>query len=204
MEALCDDPQVDTVYIATPNQFHTAHALLSLERGKHALVEKPMVLTLEDADRLIETAARHKVQLMVNVKHSFEPRIRQIREMVETGEPGRLRMLHFWYYSDWLYRPRPSEKLDPSLGDGVTWRQGPHQFDIIRTIDVEIVTTPAPTGFGYAVAFSFASSYCCATHPGFWTTPIPSGSYSISTLLPLESRHPRGWYTSSIMLPSGS
>src|SRR2546425_9876005 len=34
-EALCADPQVDVVYIATPNQFHTAHALLALERGKH-------------------------------------------------------------------------------------------------------------------------------------------------------------------------
>ena len=43
-EVLCEDPQVDAVYIATPNQFHTAHALLALERGKHVLVEKPMTL----------------------------------------------------------------------------------------------------------------------------------------------------------------
>jgi phthalate 4,5-cis-dihydrodiol dehydrogenase len=133
-EALCDDAQVDAVYVATPNQFHTAHALLALERGKHVLVEKPMTLTLKEADLLIDTAARHNVQLLVNVKHSFEPRIRQLRMLVESGELGRLRMLHFWYYSDWLYRPRTSEELDPSLGGGVTWRQGPHQFDIIRTI----------------------------------------------------------------------
>jgi phthalate 4,5-cis-dihydrodiol dehydrogenase len=133
-EALCASPQVDVVYIATPNQFHTAHALLALERGKHVLVEKPMTLTLDEADVMIEAAARHGVQLLVNVKHSFDPHIRKIRDIVESGELGQLRMLHYWYFSDWLYRPRTAEELDPSLGGGVTWRQGPHQFDILRTI----------------------------------------------------------------------
>jgi phthalate 4,5-cis-dihydrodiol dehydrogenase len=43
-------------------------------------------------------------------------------------------MLHYWYYADWLYRPRTAEELNPSLGGGVTWRKGPHQFDILRTL----------------------------------------------------------------------
>jgi phthalate 4,5-cis-dihydrodiol dehydrogenase len=134
VEALCDNPRVDVVYIATPNQFHVEHALIALEKGKHVLVEKPMTLTLDDADTMIQTAERHGVQLMVNVKHSFDPHIRQIREIVRSGELGRLRMLHYWYFADWLYRPRTAEELNPSLGGGVTWRQGPHQFDILRTI----------------------------------------------------------------------
>jgi phthalate 4,5-cis-dihydrodiol dehydrogenase len=133
-EALCDNPHVDVVYIATPNQFHVEHALMALEKGKHVLVEKPMTLTLDDADVMIQTAKRHDVQLMVNVKHSFDPHIRQIRAIVQSGELGRLRMLHYWYFADWLYRPRTAEELNPSLGGGVTWRQGPHQFDILRTI----------------------------------------------------------------------
>nr|MDQ3831137.1 Gfo/Idh/MocA family oxidoreductase [Candidatus Tectomicrobia bacterium] len=133
-EALCDNPRVDVVYIATPNQFHTEHTLIALEKGKHVLVEKPMTLTLADADVMIQAAERQGVQLMVNVKHSFDPHIRKIREIVQSGELGRLRMLHYWYFADWLYRPRTAEELNPSLGGGVTWRQGPHQFDILRTI----------------------------------------------------------------------
>jgi phthalate 4,5-cis-dihydrodiol dehydrogenase len=133
-EALCADPHVDVVYIATPNQFHLDHALIALEQGKHVLVEKPMTLSVDDADAMIEAATRHGLQLMVNVKHSFDPHIRQIMEIVQRGELGRLRMLHYWYFADWLYRPRTAEELDPSLGGGVTWRQGPHQFDILRTI----------------------------------------------------------------------
>ena len=115
-EDLCAHPQVDVVYIATPNQYHTAHALLALEQGKHVLVEKPMTLTLEDADVMIAAAARHGVQLLVNVKHSFDPYIVKIREIVQRGELGQLRMLHYWYFSDWLYRPRTAEELNPSLG----------------------------------------------------------------------------------------
>ena len=131
---LCANPRVDLVYIATPNQFHTEHVLAALDRGKHVLVEKPMTLTLEEAEILIHAADRNGVRLAVNVKHSFEPRIRRLRAMVESGELGRLLMLNYWQYSDWLYRSRTREELDPLLGGGVTWRQGPHQFDIIRTI----------------------------------------------------------------------
>ena len=75
-----------------------------------------MTLTLDDADVMIQTAKGHDVQLMVNVKHSFDPHIRQIREIVQSGELGRLRMLHYWYFADWLYRPRTAEELNPSLG----------------------------------------------------------------------------------------
>ncbi|HEY7496371.1 MAG TPA: Gfo/Idh/MocA family oxidoreductase [Candidatus Tectomicrobia bacterium] len=146
-EELCQSAQVDVVYIATPNQFHTAHALLALEQGKHVLVEKPMTLTLADADVMIAAAERHGVQLLVNVKHSFDPYICKIRDIVESGELGQLRMLHYWYFSDWLYRPRTAEELNPSLGGGVTWRQGPHQFDIVRTIaGGEVRSVRAMTG----------------------------------------------------------
>ena len=133
-EALCQSPDVDVVYIATPNQFHTEHALIALENKKHVYMEKPMTLTLEDAEIMIKTAERNGLQLAVNVKHSFEPRVRKIREMVVSGELGKLRMINYWYFNDWLYSPRTTEELTPELGGGVPWRQGPHQFDIIRTI----------------------------------------------------------------------
>jgi len=133
-EAICQSPNVDVVYIATPNQFHTEHALTAIENKKHVYMEKPMTLTLEEADVMIQAAERNGVQLAVNVKHSYEPRVRKIREMVVSEELGKLRMLNYWYYNDWLYSPRTAEELTPELGGGVPWRQGPHQFDILRTI----------------------------------------------------------------------
>jgi phthalate 4,5-cis-dihydrodiol dehydrogenase len=144
-EAICRSSSVDVVYIATPNQFHSEHALIALENKKHVYMEKPMTLTLEEADVMIQAAERNGMQLAVNVKHSFEPRIRKIREMVVSEELGKLRMLNYWYFNDWLYSPRTAEELTPELGGGVPWRQGPHQFDILRTIAGGLVRTVRAT-----------------------------------------------------------
>ena len=123
-EGLCNSSDVDIIYIATPNQFHTEHVLMALNGGKHVLVEKPMTLNLEDADAMIEAADRNNLRLGVNVKHSCAPRVRKIRDIVRSGELGKLRMLNWWYYNDWLYSPRTVEELTPELGGGVPWRQG--------------------------------------------------------------------------------
>ena len=133
-EDLCKNPKVDLVYIATPNSLHTLHCELAMSHGKHVLIEKPMTVNVEEGVGLVESSKRNGVLLGVNVKHSFEPRVLRVREMVRTGEFGELRMINNWRYQDWLYRPRSTEERTPGPGGGILWRQGPHQFDIIRTI----------------------------------------------------------------------
>ncbi len=93
-----------------------------------------MTVALGDSDHMIETADRNGVLLGVNVKHSFEARVKKLRDFVRSGELGRFRMMNSWRYADWLYRPRTPEELTPEPGGGILWRQGPHQFDILRTI----------------------------------------------------------------------
>lgn len=134
IEDLCADPQVDAVYLATPTPMHPEHTELALAAGKHVICEKPMALTLEAADRIIAAADRASGHLLVGHSHSYDPPIVKIRELVTSGRLGNLRMLHNWYYNDWIYRPRLRDELDSSLGGGVTFRQGSHQFDIIRYI----------------------------------------------------------------------
>lgn len=52
VESLCAHGAVDLVYIGTPNHLHFAHARAALGRGKHVLIEKPMAVTLEDAEEI--------------------------------------------------------------------------------------------------------------------------------------------------------
>jgi phthalate 4,5-cis-dihydrodiol dehydrogenase len=132
--ALCADPAVDLVYIGTPNRLHAEHACIAFEHRKHVLIEKPMAVSLEEADKMIALAERNGVLLGVNVKHSFEPRIRKIREFAVKGTYGQLRMINCWRFGDWLYRPRTAAELTPQWGGGIVWRQAPHQVDILRTI----------------------------------------------------------------------
>jgi phthalate 4,5-cis-dihydrodiol dehydrogenase len=133
-EALTASPNVDAVFIATPTQYHTGHVVAALEAGKHVVTEKPIAISLDDADKMIAAAERADVVLMVGHSFSYETPIREIRNIVTSGELGPLKMIHNWYFTDWIYRPRNPEELDTTLGGGVTFRQGSHQFDLIRMI----------------------------------------------------------------------
>ena len=106
-EALCDDPDIDAVWIATPNTFHCPHVILAAERGKHVIVEKPMAISLAEAERMIEAAERHGVQLLCGGSRSSSAVVRTMREVVVSGELGRLRAMTTWSATDWMLRPRP-------------------------------------------------------------------------------------------------
>jgi phthalate 4,5-cis-dihydrodiol dehydrogenase len=60
--------------------------------------------------------------------------IRKMAGIAQSGEFGRVGMIHCWKYADWIYRPRTPDELDVRLGGGVVFRQGPHQLDIVRLI----------------------------------------------------------------------
>ncbi len=134
VQDLCTNDDVELVYIATPNRLHSEHTIAAFATGKHVLIEKPMTIEIPGSIAMIEAAEKAGVLLGVNVKHSFEPRVQKVREMVRTQEFGKLRLINSWRYVDWLYRPRTPEELTPEWGGGIVWRQAPHQLDIVRTI----------------------------------------------------------------------
>jgi len=70
--ALCADPDVEAVYIATPHQYHREHVELAAAHGKHVLVEKPMALSLADCQAMIAAMRRAGCWLMVGHSHSFD------------------------------------------------------------------------------------------------------------------------------------
>src|SRR5579863_1328149 len=134
ISALCADPAVEVVYIATPHQFHAPHAILAAEHGKHIILEKPMALTLADCDAIIAAVARHNVHLIVGHTHAFDPAIRIMRLIIASGALGRIGMIHSFNYTNFLYRPRRPEELDTALGGGILFNQVPHQIDIARLL----------------------------------------------------------------------
>ena len=147
VEEMCANADIDAVYIATPTQLHVEHALSAIQQGKHLLLEKPMATTLDDAETIIQAAEAKGLRLVVCSPHSLAPPTQAILAMLKRGELGQLRMVHSWFYSDWLYRPRTAEELnpDPELGGGVVFRQGPHQFDMLRTICGGVVESVSAT-----------------------------------------------------------
>ena len=91
---MLDNPGIDAIAIATPVSTHFDLALQALKAGKHVLVEKPFTATAEQARILIEEADRRKLTLMVDHTFLFTPAVRKIKELVQSGDLGRL------YYYD--------------------------------------------------------------------------------------------------------
>lgn len=133
VEKMCKSRNVDAVWIATPNEFHEEHTVTAAKHGKHVILEKPMALFLEECDRMIETAKKNRVQLLMHSKVN-EPPVAKMREVVVSGRLGRVIQINTWNYKGWLNSARLPSEMDTSKGGGVLYRQGPHQIDIVRCI----------------------------------------------------------------------
>jgi phthalate 4,5-cis-dihydrodiol dehydrogenase len=134
VQELCAEPAVEAIYIATPHQFHAEHARLAFAAGKHALVEKPMALTLAECRAMVDAARAAGRHLIIGHSHSFDAPIRRTRELITSGAYGRLRMITALNFTDFLYRPRRPEELDTSRGGGAVYNQAAHHVDIVRLL----------------------------------------------------------------------
>jgi phthalate 4,5-cis-dihydrodiol dehydrogenase len=140
VEALCESPDVDAVYVLTPNRWHARHAILAAEAGKQVIADKPMALTLSDCDAMLAAAEHHGVRLLVGHSQGLDGPIVKMANLIVSGELGKLLTVNTWFFSDWLYRPRGQEEFE-SPEEGLVLRQGPPQVDIVRMLGGGLVQT---------------------------------------------------------------
>ena len=134
VEELCADPDVEAIYIATPHQMHVDHVLAAARAGKHILVEKPLAVSMEDAEVMVSAAKEAGVHLIVGPSHSFDPPVELATQLISSGKFGQLRMIQAFNYTDFLYRPRRPEELRTEEGGGVLFSQAIHQIDVVRRL----------------------------------------------------------------------
>ena len=133
-EGLCADPDVDAVWVSTPNNFHSPHAILAANAGKHVVSEKPMALNMKEAEAMVDAAAKNGVKLLCGHTLAFSPPVMAMRRIINSGELGPLKALNNWAFTDWMLQARQPEELDEAVGGGVLYRQGPHQLDTARLL----------------------------------------------------------------------
>jgi predicted dehydrogenase len=110
LEALLADPDVDMIDLCLPSYLHRDLAVRAMEAGKHVLVEKPIALSVEDADAMLAASGRTGRLLMVAQVLRFWPEFALIKELMESGEHGALLGAHFkrvismprWSTDDWF------------------------------------------------------------------------------------------------------
>lgn len=133
-DELLADPTVDAVCICTPSGQHAEQAIAAASSGKHVLVEKPMALTLADADAMIAACRENGVQLGVCLQRRAEPLFRRVHDAIHGGDLGEttlgvvtmpyLRDEPYYAQADW----RGTWAMD---GGGVLMNQGIHIIDLL-------------------------------------------------------------------------
>ena len=81
---------IDVVSVVTPNYTHYQIAMEAIKAGKHVMLEKPMALTLEEAQSLVIAAEKNAVKLGVNFCCRYTPRFAEIKRLVDGGDAGRI------------------------------------------------------------------------------------------------------------------
>jgi predicted dehydrogenase len=101
-EALLADPNVDVIYIPLPNHLHAEWTIAAARAGKHVLCEKPLALTVADAQRMVDACADAGVRLMEAFMYRHHPSWVAAMEVVAAGRLGSLRAVQSWfsYYND--------------------------------------------------------------------------------------------------------
>ena len=125
---------IDAVSICTESGHHAVHALYCLNAGKHVLVEKPMALSLNDADKMIKLSHEKNLKLGVCHQNRFNPPIQKLRRAIEEGRFGRIingtaRVL--WNRNDDYYRQAPWRGTK-ALDGGTLMNQCIHNIDLLQ------------------------------------------------------------------------
>jgi UDP-N-acetyl-2-amino-2-deoxyglucuronate dehydrogenase len=147
LEATLASVECDIVAIATPSGLHPAHGIVAANAGKHVVSEKPMAISLEGADALIEACDSNGVKLFVVKQNRLNPAIQLVKRAVEKGRFGRIHSANCTVR--WA---RPQEYYDQApwrgtweMDGGAFMNQASHYVDLIQWLAGPVASVTAMT-----------------------------------------------------------
>ncbi|MFH1904677.1 MAG: Gfo/Idh/MocA family oxidoreductase [bacterium] len=148
-ERMLERDDIDVVNICTPSGLHMESALKAAEKGKHLIVEKPLDITLEKCDRIIDACRKNNLKLCVIFPTRFKPAIVKTKEAIEQGRFGKIvlvdgtlkcfRSQEYYDSGQW----RGTWELD---GGGALMNQSIHTIDALYYLTGDVSSINAYTG----------------------------------------------------------
>ncbi|MCP3741527.1 Gfo/Idh/MocA family protein [Rossellomorea sp. BNER] len=132
---LLERKDIDAIAVLSPDHLHEEHAIASLQAGKHVYCEKPLAITVEGCDRIIETAKKTGKHLMVGFNMRYMSMYQTMKGIIDSGVIGDLKAVwvrHFvgfggyFYYHDWHGNSKNTTSL--------LLQKGSHDLDVIHWI----------------------------------------------------------------------
>jgi predicted dehydrogenase len=133
--ALLERQDVDAVAVTSPDYCHEEHAVAALEAGKHVFCEKPLAITIEGCDHILEAWHRAGTRLMVGFNMRYMNMFRVVKEIVDAGTIGEIKAVwvrHFvglggnFYFHDWHAKRENTTSL--------LLQKGSHDIDVVHWV----------------------------------------------------------------------
>ena len=165
------ESKAEIVHVCTPNASHVPYAVALMQAGKHVLCEKPLGISLEDAQLAAKVAEDAGVVNTIPFAYRFHPMVREMRDRVGSEEFGGINLIHGSYLQDWLLNPRATSwRVDPKAGgpsrafgdigshwcDLLEWVTGERIARLVATTSITIKQRPASTAATFSAAESDA------------------------------------------------
>jgi predicted dehydrogenase len=150
-EELLTSPNVDVVYVAVPHHLLASLTKRVLEANKHVLTEKPLAISLEEIDQLIDMAARHQLALGVYYEMRYAPAHSRARELIQAGAIGNIigvqiqtlidKSLAYWQVGYSNRSLNPWRSIKAQAGGGVVLMNTSHLLDALFHMTGLVVTS---------------------------------------------------------------
>ena len=131
-EELLADPEIDAVYLPLPNHLHAEWAVRAAERGKHVLCEKPLALTVAEAEAVAAAARARGVHVMEGFMYRFHPQHERVWELIRSGVIGEVRVVRASYSFLMGEARRQRAAVDVEQGGGAMWDIGSYAVSTLR------------------------------------------------------------------------
>jgi predicted dehydrogenase len=89
-DSIKDNPDIDAVYVITPNALHHDHVIRAARAGKHVICEKPMAISVKEGQEMVDACKKANVKLLVGYRMHFEPNTLEVIRMRKSGELGKI------------------------------------------------------------------------------------------------------------------
>ena len=179
-----ENPEIDAVFITSPTFTHAEIAIEAAKAGKHIFCEKPMALTLDEADAMIAAARQADVVLQLGFMRRFDPAFRAAKEQIEAGAIGDPIVIRTLTRGPGL---PPRWACDPATSIGMLAEVNSHDFDTIRWLSGSEFTRV------YTETATFKAPDLKTEFPEFYDTAVVSARMDNGVLGILDGCCPVGY-----------
>lgn len=180
-DMLSNEKSVDIVAVCTPNGLHAEHGIKILKAGFHAIIEKPMALSVYDCGEMIKTAEKYNKRLFAIKQNRFNPPVAAVKQAIEDGRFGKIYSVQlscFWNRNKDYYEN--SWKGTQDLDGGTLFTQFSHFVDLLYWLIGDVRRAFALTGnFAHQDIIDFEDTGAVALE--FYNGAIGTINYTVNS-----------------------